>query len=215
SGPSDRRWPTAEFARRGPDEDLVLAVLVQRPVVAFAGIIVGSGHFDEALVEGEIVPDRVLPALLVVAIVGVVGHDVVVDSGKCQSSLFARPNRHHNQCIVREGRLLVSIKHFLFLLCLLTRLRGVPQLLLATVRISLCRGGVRSGGSFFGRREDGQLVNSLVNFLVIRRTFCCARCEERGRERSGQRREGMSDVQIRTEVSDEKGHLEAADLSDR
>lgn len=41
----------------------VVGVWVQTPVTALARLLVVAGHLDEALVEREVVPDGVLPAL--------------------------------------------------------------------------------------------------------------------------------------------------------
>ena len=41
----------------------VVAVGVEAPVAALAGLLVVPRHLDEALVQRQVVPDRVLPAL--------------------------------------------------------------------------------------------------------------------------------------------------------
>ena len=47
----------------------VVAVWIQHPVAALAGLLVVTRYLDEALVQRQIMSDRVLPALLVLAIV--------------------------------------------------------------------------------------------------------------------------------------------------
>lgn len=47
----------------------VVAVRIERPVAAFARLLVISRHLDETLVQRQVVSDRVLPTLLVLAIV--------------------------------------------------------------------------------------------------------------------------------------------------
>ena len=47
----------------------VVAVRVERPVAALARLLVVARHLDEALVQRQVVTDRVLPALLVLAVV--------------------------------------------------------------------------------------------------------------------------------------------------
>ena len=51
--------------------------------------------------------DRVLPALLVLPVVGKVLHDVVVDAAQRQLSLRAGADSHHYQCVVRVSWLLL------------------------------------------------------------------------------------------------------------
>lgn len=80
-------------------------------------------NLDEALVQGKIVPDGVLPALLVVLVVGKVAHDILVDSVESEPLLGTLTNGHHNEGIVAVRRLLglllvllaLQILGFLFL----------------------------------------------------------------------------------------------------
>jgi len=58
------------------------------------------GNFDEALVERQIVPDGVLPALFVVPVVREVGHDVLVDPVQGKALLWRAPYRQHDHGIV-------------------------------------------------------------------------------------------------------------------
>lgn len=73
---------TAKLAGGSSDEDVV-GGRVEHPVVAFARVVVVTRHFDKALVEAEVVTDRVLPSLFVVPIVRKVGHDVFIDAIEC------------------------------------------------------------------------------------------------------------------------------------
>ena len=57
-----------QLARRSADDD-VIAARVQHPVVSFAWIVVVSRNFHETFVQRQVVTNRVLPALSVVAIV--------------------------------------------------------------------------------------------------------------------------------------------------
>lgn len=66
-------------------------------------------HFDEALVQREIVSYRVLPALFVLTVVWEVGHDVLVDAVERQPLLRRLANSHHDQSVVRERRLFVPL----------------------------------------------------------------------------------------------------------
>ncbi len=52
---------------------------MQRPVAALARLVRAPRHLDEAVVEAQRVSDRVLPALLILTVVGKRLHDVVVD----------------------------------------------------------------------------------------------------------------------------------------
>ena len=65
-----------------------------------------SGHFHEAVVQGQIVADRVLPALLVVPVVGEPVHDELVDAAQGQPLLGRTADGHRDQGDVGEGRLL-------------------------------------------------------------------------------------------------------------
>jgi len=47
----------------------VVAVWIERPVAALARLLIVARHFDEALVQRQVVPDGVLPPLLVLAII--------------------------------------------------------------------------------------------------------------------------------------------------
>ena len=58
----------------------VVAVRVEAPVAPLARLLVVPRHLDEALVEAEVVADRVLPALLVVAVVREPVHDERVNA---------------------------------------------------------------------------------------------------------------------------------------
>ena len=80
------------------------------PVGAFAGAVGAPRDLDEAVVEAEIVSQGVLPPLRVLAVVGEVVHDELVDVGERQH-LFGRvPQRHGRQGDVRVGRLLVAVR---------------------------------------------------------------------------------------------------------
>lgn len=65
-------------------------------------------HFHEAIVEAEIVPNAVLPALTVLPIVWESVHDEAVDAGKRQPSLRCRIYGHRYQGDVRIRRLFVT-----------------------------------------------------------------------------------------------------------
>ena len=58
------------------------------------------GHFDEALVEAEVVSDRVLPSLLVVLVVGERPDDVLIDPVEGQPLLRALSDGHHDEGVV-------------------------------------------------------------------------------------------------------------------
>lgn len=58
----------------------IVRVGIQCPVAALARFLVIARYLDKALVETEVVTDRVLPSLLIVAIVRKVLHDVLIDA---------------------------------------------------------------------------------------------------------------------------------------
>lgn len=75
-----------------------------------------SRNFHKALVEAEIVTDRVLPALLVLTVIREVLHDVLIDAVECQSFLGTLSNRQHDESIVRITRLLIGLLSVTFFL---------------------------------------------------------------------------------------------------
>uniref|UniRef100_A0A182ILT3 Uncharacterized protein n=1 Tax=Anopheles atroparvus TaxID=41427 RepID=A0A182ILT3_ANOAO len=95
----------APAAQERPVVEHVVRVRIERPVAALARLLVVPGHLHEALVEAEVVPDRVLPALLVVPVVREPVHDVLVDA--VQRDLLVRRvlDRHRDQRDVRVRRL--------------------------------------------------------------------------------------------------------------
>ena len=97
--------PPAEFAGRPADEH-VLRARIQHPVVPFARVVVVARNLDETLVQREVVPDGVLPALLVVLVVRKMTHDVLVDAVQGQPLLRALPNGHHDERVVTVRRFL-------------------------------------------------------------------------------------------------------------
>ena len=83
---------------------------VERPEGALARAVGAARDLDEAVVEAEVVAQRVLPALRVLAVVGEVVHDELVDVGEGQHPLGRVPQRHRRQRDVRVGRLLVAVR---------------------------------------------------------------------------------------------------------
>lgn len=84
----------------------IQALGVQSPVAAFAGPAFLSGYLDEAVVEGEIVADGVLPALLVVMIKREPVHDELVDAAERCALLRCALDGHGDECDVAVWRLL-------------------------------------------------------------------------------------------------------------
>ena len=80
------------------------------PVGAFAGLIWGSRHFDEAVVETERVPDRVLPSLLVLPVKREQVHDKLVNVAQSQHFRRRVLDGHRDQRDVRVRRLGVSVR---------------------------------------------------------------------------------------------------------
>lgn len=91
----------------GPTNEDIIAAGVQHPVVPFARIIVMPGYLDKALVQAEVVPDGVLPALLVFPVVGKVLHDELIDPIEGQALLRTLADGHHDEGVVGEGGLLI------------------------------------------------------------------------------------------------------------
>ena len=83
-----------------------LVARVQHPVVALAVLSSLDGELHEALVQGEVVPNRVLPALVLsFAVVGKVIRDEVVYSIQGEPLLLRALDGHGDECDVRVGGL--------------------------------------------------------------------------------------------------------------
>ena len=80
------------------------------PVGALARPCGVPGHLDEAVVEAEVVSQRVLPTLRVVPVVGEPLHDELVDLGEGQHPLRGVVDGHRGQRNVRVGRLRVPVR---------------------------------------------------------------------------------------------------------
>ena len=78
---------------------------VQGPVVALASRSDLSGDLDEAVVEAEIVPDRVLPGRPLLAVVRKVLYNVLADVAQRQHVAGGLRDGHGYQRDVRVGRL--------------------------------------------------------------------------------------------------------------
>ena len=73
---------------------------MQCPVATLAGSIRSSRYLDEAVVEGEIVSERVLPLLLILAVIGELFHYELVDVAQREHFLFGGLNGHRRQSYV-------------------------------------------------------------------------------------------------------------------
>ena len=76
---------------------------MELPEVAFAGRAVFPRHFDEAVVEAEIVSDRVLPRRPSFAVVGKLLDDVITYVPQCQHLVGGLRYCHGNECNVGVG----------------------------------------------------------------------------------------------------------------
>jgi len=101
------------LALRLPLPPTVVAVLehvqalgVQGPVASFAGPPLLSGHLDEAVIQGQVVADGVLPALLVVVIEREPVHDELVDAAERRALLRRALDGHGDERDVAVRRLL-------------------------------------------------------------------------------------------------------------
>lgn len=73
-------------------------------------------NFHKTLVKAEVVADRVLPSLLVLAIIRKVLHDVLVDAIERQSFFWTLSDRQHDQRVVRITWLFIGFLSVAFLL---------------------------------------------------------------------------------------------------
>lgn len=118
------RLGTGPLGLRGPGAGLglpfpapVVAILehiqaarVQRPVAAFARPPFLARHLDEAVVEGEVVPDAVLPALPIVVVEGEAVHYELVDAVERDPLLGRVLDCHGYERNVAVGRLLRGLR---------------------------------------------------------------------------------------------------------
>lgn len=106
-------WPRYLEALSAPKEAAVLkhvsAVRVQRPKAAFARLVWPPWDLNEAVVEGEVVAQRVLPALRVLAVVGEALHDELVDVAQGEHLLRRVLDGHCRQGDIRVRGLLVTV----------------------------------------------------------------------------------------------------------
>lgn len=115
-------------------------VRIECPVAAFARFFVVARHFDEALVQTEIVSDGILPALLVISVVRIFVHDVLIDVAERNFAVGRRIDGHCNQCNVR----IRWFYHFFVLVwtteCVWRRIRESRKLLVRIMWRRLHRG---------------------------------------------------------------------------
>lgn len=87
---------------------------VQRPIAALAAthIVVHAGpapgYLDETVVQAQVVPDRVLPALPVPPVIRELLRDVAVDLAQRHPLVGRRRDGHRDQRYIRVRRLLVA-----------------------------------------------------------------------------------------------------------
>ncbi len=85
---------------------------MQGPVAALARPILSAWYLDEAIVEWEVVSERVLPFLSVVAIVGKLVHDKLVYVAQWKHLLIGCLDCHGGQCDVWVWWLLITVRRF-------------------------------------------------------------------------------------------------------
>ena len=92
-------------AQEAPVVEHVRGVRVQGPVVAFSRITWLSWDFDEAVVQGKIVADGVLPRREFLSVVRESVADELTDLTECETLLGALQDGHGDQGDVGVGRL--------------------------------------------------------------------------------------------------------------
>jgi len=83
----------------------VLGGWVEGPVVALTRVAGLPGDLDEAVIEGEVVSDAVLPGGKPLSVVGKPVHDELTDSAQGQALVRRLENGHRDEGNVRIGRL--------------------------------------------------------------------------------------------------------------
>lgn len=96
--------------QKAPVLEHVSAVGMQRPEAALPGLVRPPGDFDEAVVEGKVVAQRVLPPLRVLPVVREPVHDELVDLAEGEHLLRAALDGHGRQGDVGVRRLLVAVR---------------------------------------------------------------------------------------------------------
>ena len=105
------RGASSEFPALLAD-DHVVARGVQHPIIPLSRVVIVARHFDEALVQREIVTDGVLPALPVVPVIREIRHDKLVDAVEGEPFLGGLPDGHHDEGVVAERRFRVLFGGF-------------------------------------------------------------------------------------------------------
>lgn len=111
---------TLAAAEEGAVLEHVDGVRMEGPVGPFARSVRPSGHFEETVVEGQVVSQRILPPLSVLPVVRETFHDVAIDIGQREHPLRRRQDGHGRQGDVRIWRLLIAValatraRHFFF-----------------------------------------------------------------------------------------------------
>lgn len=87
----------------------VSATVGQCPIISFPGISFSSWNFAEAVVERQVVTNRVLPTLLVLSVVGKIVHDELIDAIQSNLPFRCLSNSHSDECNVWIGRFSWSV----------------------------------------------------------------------------------------------------------
>ena len=83
---------------------------VEGPVGALAGSVRSAGHFDEAVVEAQIVTERILPTFGVFTVEGKTVHDELVNVCQGQHPLRGALDGHGGERDVGVGRFLFAVR---------------------------------------------------------------------------------------------------------
>lgn len=87
----------------------VSTVWMQGPEAALARLVGAAGDLDKAVIEREVVTERVLPALSVLAVIRETVHDEFVDVAEGEHLLGGALDGHRSQGDVGVRRLLVTV----------------------------------------------------------------------------------------------------------
>ena len=128
----------------------IAGIRMQGPIRPFARLIRRSRHFDEAVVETQRVPDRILPTLLILPVKREQVHDELIDVAQSQHFRGRILNGHRDQRNIRIRRFRVRVR---------APIRFLPGVLQRRHRRR--RAGQPTGHGGHGGRRHGSRISAM------------------------------------------------------